>query len=131
MARTAADNSPHPVDLHVGRRVAEKRISLGFSQTDLAQALGLSFQQVQKYEKGANRISASKLWDVAQFLSVEIGYFFAGLSNDPKDPLNGSQGLDHPPTRQSLEITRLGRQLSERQQKLMLDLMTEMSSERR
>ncbi len=102
MARTAADNGPHPVDLHVGRRVAEKRISLGFSQTDLAQALGLSFQQVQKYERGANRISASKLWDVAQFLSVEIVYFFAGLTNDPKDPLNGPQGLDHPPTRQSL-----------------------------
>ena len=53
------EDGPHPVDRHVGRRVCEKRIGLGYNQSDLGRALGLTFQQIQKYEKGANRISAS------------------------------------------------------------------------
>ena len=61
MARGKGEDGPHPVDRHVGRRVCEKRISLGYNQSDLGRALGLTFQQVQKYEKGTNRISASKL----------------------------------------------------------------------
>ena len=74
MARGTADGGPHPVDRHVGRRVCEKRISLGYNQSDLGKALGLTFQQIQKYEKGANRVSASKLWDIARFFKVDIGY---------------------------------------------------------
>lgn len=126
MPRTAGEG-PHPVDRHVGRRVAERRIGRGLTQSDLARALGLTFQQVQKYEKGANRISASKLWDAAQCLEVEIAYFFSGLSNDAEAPSGevASHG-DFPPTRQSIEIARLGRQLSTRQQKLAVDLMSSM-----
>ena len=75
MARGTGEDGPHPVDRFVGRKVCEKRISLGYNQSDLGRALGLTFQQIQKYEKGANRISASKLWDIARFFKVDIGYF--------------------------------------------------------
>ena len=73
--------SPNPVDLHVGGRVRMRRKMLGISQERLAEALGLTFQQVQKYERGANRISASKLYETARFLSAPIAYFFEGLSD--------------------------------------------------
>lgn len=76
-----APKSPNPVDLHVGGRVRMRRKMLGVSQERLAEALGLTFQQVQKYERGANRISASKLYEIARFLSAPIAYFFEGLSD--------------------------------------------------
>ena len=131
MARSATAEGPHPVDRHVGRRVAERRIALGLTQTDLAQALGLTFQQIQKYEKGVNRISASRLWETAQFLGVEIDDVFAGLAVDATVPDEaGSPDPGFPPTRQSLEIARLSRQLSTRRQKLALDLMNSLSPAR-
>jgi transcriptional regulator with XRE-family HTH domain len=74
------ERRPNPVDIHVGTRVRLRRKQLGVSQERLADALGLTFQQVQKYERGANRISASKLWDTAGFLSVPIAFFFEGLA---------------------------------------------------
>ncbi len=67
---------PHPVDVHVGARVRQRRTLLGMTQTDLGDALGLTFQQVQKYENGKNRISASKLFKLSQVLDVSIEYFF-------------------------------------------------------
>lgn len=75
---TIADQ-PHHVDLHVGAAIRVRRKLLGVSQTQLADALGLTFQQVQKYERGANRVSASKLYDIANFLDVDIATFFEGL----------------------------------------------------
>lgn len=83
--------SPNPVDLHVGGRVRMRRKMLGVSQERLAEALGLTFQQVQKYERGANRISASKLYDIARFLAVPVSYFFEGLS-DPTVSGGASDG---------------------------------------
>jgi transcriptional regulator with XRE-family HTH domain len=80
-----AQRSPNPVDLHVGGRIRMRRKMLGVSQERLAEALGLTFQQVQKYERGANRVSASKLYEIARFLSAPISYFFEGLS----DPASG------------------------------------------
>ncbi len=77
--------SPNPVDLHVGGRVRMRRKMLGVSQERLAEALGLTFQQVQKYERGANRISASKLYEIARFLSAPVSFFFDGLA----DPVSG------------------------------------------
>jgi len=76
-----ADNAkqPHPVDMHVGHRVRLRRIFLGYSQDKLARALGLTFQQVQKYERGANRISSSKLFELARLLDVPVGFFFEGV----------------------------------------------------
>jgi transcriptional regulator with XRE-family HTH domain len=77
----ADDKTPDPVDIHVGRRLRMRRKDLGYSQQALADALGLTFQQVQKYEGGSNRISASKLH--ATFLKTPIGFFFEGL-DDPE-----------------------------------------------
>ena len=73
--------SPNPVDLHVGGRVRMRRKMLGVSQERLAEALGLTFQQVQKYERGANRVSASKLYEIARFLSAPVSFFFDGLAD--------------------------------------------------
>ena len=129
MARGTGEDGPHPVDRHVGRRVCEKRISLGYNQSDLGRALGLTFQQIQKYEKGANRISASKLWDIARFFEVDIGYFFQGLAQgQPGMAEDGAPAFDHdfPSTRYSIEIARLAPQLSSKHQKLALDLIREL-----
>ena len=74
-----ASEDPHPTDIHVGARVRYRRNELGISQLELATRLGLTFQQIQKYERGKNRISASKLHEISQVLGVELGYFFNGL----------------------------------------------------
>ena len=71
--------SPNPVDIHVGRRVRMRRLMLTISQTRLGNALGVTFQQVQKYEKGVKRISASRLQQMSQILQVPIPFFFEGL----------------------------------------------------
>jgi transcriptional regulator with XRE-family HTH domain len=72
----------HPTDIHIGQRVREKRMALGLSQTALADKLQISFQQVQKYESGANRISGSRLWEMSQVLGEPVSYFFEGLAED-------------------------------------------------
>jgi transcriptional regulator with XRE-family HTH domain len=77
---------PHPIDVHVGRRIRTRRLLLGMNQETLAAHLGLTFQQVQKYEKGANRVSASRLSQLAEVLRVPVGFFFAELRD------NGAQG---------------------------------------
>jgi len=76
--KTPADMA-HPVDLYVGARLRIRRKVLGLSQTQLAEALGITFQQIQKYERGANRISASKLYEAARLLQSPVSYFFEGL----------------------------------------------------
>jgi transcriptional regulator with XRE-family HTH domain len=75
-----------PVDKHVGSRVRMRRLMLGMSQTKLAAALGLSFQQVQKYEKGTNRIGASRLQHISQILQVPVPFFFEGAPHLPGQP---------------------------------------------
>jgi len=70
---------PNPVDAHVGRRVREARAARGLSQEKLGNILGISFQQVQKYEKGTNRIGSSRLWAIANALEVPITFFFDGM----------------------------------------------------
>jgi len=77
------ERSPNPIDVHVGLQVRLRRKELKISQEKLAETLGLTFQQVQKYERGANRISASKLYEIARSLRVSIAWFFEGLS-DPQ-----------------------------------------------
>lgn len=130
MVRGAGESGPHPVDRHVGRKVCEKRIALGYNQSDLGRALGLTFQQIQKYEKGANRVSASKLWDIARFFGVDVSYFFEGLSARPGMAEDGGDAFVHdfPMTRQSIEIGQLAPRLNARQQKLVLEMMREMVS---
>ena len=69
------------VDTHVGQRIRDKRNERGMSQTEVANALGVTFQQVQKYERGTNRVGASRLFDLSRILSVPVQYFFEGLKN--------------------------------------------------
>jgi transcriptional regulator with XRE-family HTH domain len=89
MADKDQDRAPNPVDLHVGARIRMRRKILGVSQERLADDLGLTFQQVQKYERGANRVSASKLYEIARSLQAPIAYFFDGLA----DPLSTAEDL--------------------------------------
>ncbi len=74
-----AKDGPHPIDVHVGSRVRLRRTLLGMSQEKLGEKLGLTFQQIQKYERGSNRISASRLYQAARILDVPVSYFFDGL----------------------------------------------------
>ena len=76
---------PNPIDIHVGSRVRFRRMLLGMSQEKLAERLGLTFQQIQKYEKGINRIGASRLFDLAQVLSVPVQFFYEEV------PANGAE----------------------------------------
>ena len=77
---------PNPIDVHVGGRIRMRRLLLGMNQETLANALGLTFQQVQKYEKGTNRISASRLQHISQILQVPVSFFFDAV---PKQTTNG------------------------------------------
>jgi len=81
---------PNPVDKHVGSRVRMRRMMLGMSQTNLADAFGLTFQQVQKYETGTNRISASRLQQTAHALQVPVAFFFEGAPSVPGAPQSKS-----------------------------------------
>jgi transcriptional regulator with XRE-family HTH domain len=83
--KSDVERMPNPIDVHVGLQVRLRRKELKISQEKLAESLGLTFQQVQKYERGSNRISASKLYEIARTLRVSIAWFFEGLS----DPLEG------------------------------------------
>jgi len=74
-----AKYDPDPIDIHVGAKIRVRRKQLGISQTGLADTLGLTFQQVQKYERGANRVSASMLFKTSQKLEAPVSYFFEGL----------------------------------------------------
>ena len=85
--------SPDPVDRHVGARIRMRRLMLKCSQTKLADALGITFQQVQKYEKGANRVGASRLQHIASFLQVPVSFFFEGA---PINRREGAKILDAP-----------------------------------
>jgi len=82
---------PHPIDVHVGGRVRLRRLLLGMSQERLAEGLGLTFQQVQKYERGANRMGASRLYQVGRVLDVPIAYFFEEFEDGgPRVPVPAS-----------------------------------------
>ncbi len=105
-----------PVDVHVGARARVRRTLLGMTQTDLGDALGLTFQQVQKYERGTNRIGAGRLYDLARVLDVSVEYFFDELSPDAgaNSPAKGRGKAKKPPsyepdpmtTRETLELVR-------------------------
>ncbi len=77
---------PNPIDKHVGSRVRMRRMMLGMSQEKLGDALGLTFQQVQKYEKGANRVGASRLQHISHILQVPVSFFFEGAPHVPGQP---------------------------------------------
>ncbi len=90
------------VDEHVGERVRQRRAEMGLTQHDLAQALGISYQQVQKYETGANRVSSGRLYEIASKLEVEISHFFDGL-----EPTTSAKPMEHGgKNRSTIELVR-------------------------
>ena len=89
---------PNPIDVHVGSRVRLRRMLVGMSQEKLGEMLGLTFQQIQKYEKGANRIGASRLYQIAQILGVAVQFFFDDMPEGQKgDDLTGFADGDSTP----------------------------------
>lgn len=92
------------VDASVGRRIRLRRTTLGLSQEKLAEALGLTFQQVQKYEKGANRVGASRLFDLARVLQVPVEYFFEDLEPHPSATKAAEPGVDVPATPAEVDL---------------------------
>ncbi|MFZ8864260.1 MAG: helix-turn-helix domain-containing protein [Rickettsiales bacterium] len=86
----------HPIDLHVGKRVRFKRKMMGLTQSDLGAKVDLTFQQIQKYEKGENRISASKLYQIAQILDTTVSFFFDGFNElqEQKEITDDRQSID-------------------------------------
>jgi transcriptional regulator with XRE-family HTH domain len=93
----------HPVDTHVGKKLKQLRVLRGMTQTEVAQGLGISFQQVQKYELGRNRISASKLFEISRILNVAPSNFFEGLEGEPRE----DSGLDHEATKIASMLTQI------------------------
>ncbi|CUH99684.1 helix-turn-helix domain-containing protein [Leisingera aquaemixtae] len=94
----------HPVDVHVGKRIRHRRWLIGMTQQQLAEQVGIKFQQIQKYETGANRVSASRLWDISDALEVPVSFFFEGLQEEgkaaadktavPEDLMGDKEALD-------------------------------------
>ena len=103
-------NEPHPVDLHVGGRVRAQRQALGLSQDRLGKELGLTFQQVQKYERGMNRVSASRLFELGRVLHVNTDFFFKGLNQagGPGFAEDEQEGFEAEsvPNRETMELIR-------------------------
>jgi len=109
VGRPPTAGNPNPVDVHVGARVRLRRTLLGMSQERLGDALGLTFQQVQKYERGANRIGASRLFDLARALQVPVGFFFDDLPEGVAEggsPTASVQDDDPMQRRETIELVR-------------------------
>lgn len=85
--------APHPIDQHVGGRIRQQRMFVGMSQEQLGEKLGLTFQQIQKYEKGANRVSASRLWEMSKIFDVPICFFFEGTGAKPDEHVHEDVGF--------------------------------------
>ncbi len=111
--RTVAEYGPHPVDVHVGSRVRQRRTLLGMSQMDLGKAVGVTFQQIQKNESGFNRIGASRLYQLSHVLDVPLSYFFdemPDLGPDAMPSLSETKQEDFEPDplveQETLELVR-------------------------
>ena len=125
---------PHPVDVHVGQRVRMRRTLLGMTQTTLGEAIELTFQQVQKYERGANRIGSSRLYDLAGVLDVPVAFFFEEMPAEvvASSPAQRRRKAAKPPRydldpiakRETLELVRAYYRISNRQIRKRLFEMT-------
>jgi transcriptional regulator with XRE-family HTH domain len=119
------------IDLHIGKRLRRRRRLLGLTQQQLACAVGVRFQQIQKYECGANKVSASRLWRLAEALEVPIAYFYEGLGGAaaPACDLELARSLEEAPHRkETLDLIRAYSQLEERPRRRLLDLAKSLNS---
>ena len=115
---------PHPVDVHVGKRIRHRRWLLGMTQQQLAEKVGIKFQQIQKYETGANRVSASRLWDIADALDVQVSFFFEGLESGGKDIAEAEENVpaDLMGDKEALDLVRSYYAIPENQRRRLFDL---------
>lgn len=109
------------IDLHLGKRLRRRRRLLGLTQQQLAGVVGVRFQQIQKYECGANRISAARLWSLAEALEVPVGYFYDGLTTAPRGETTGENG-EVLARKETMDLVRAYYQLGERPRRRLLDL---------
>jgi transcriptional regulator with XRE-family HTH domain len=132
----AAKKAPNPIDKHVGSRVRMRRMMLAMSQEKLGDALGLTFQQVQKYEKGTNRIGASRLQQISQILQVPVEFFFEGapknldeLVNAVQDAPSASYVSDFLATSEGLSLTKAFTRIKEpKLRRRIVDLVEEIAA---
>jgi transcriptional regulator with XRE-family HTH domain len=112
------------IDLHLGKRLRRRRRLLGLTQQQLANVVGVRFQQIQKYECGANRISAARLWSLSEALEVPVGYFYDGLAQSPRsEPLvERAEGGEVLARKETLDLVRAYYQLGEHPRRRLLDL---------
>lgn len=110
----------HPVDVHVGKRIRHRRWMVGMTQQQLADSVGIKFQQIQKYETGMNRVSASRLWDISRTLGVQIGFFFEGLTGEGAGEANPAS--DILANKEAMELVRAYYSIPEAQRKRLFDL---------
>src|SRR5512144_3188783 len=97
MRKPVSEEGPDPIDRHVGTRIRGRRVGLRISQTKLGHSIGVTFQQIQKYESGTNRVGASNLFKIAEALGVEVSVFFEGVSRRNAAVGSPSFGLAEPP----------------------------------
>ncbi len=113
----------HPVDVHVGKRIRHRRWLVGMTQQQLAERVGIKFQQIQKYETGANRVSASRLWDIADALDVPVSFFFEGLeTNQSADGGSEAVPADLMGDKEALDLVRSYYAIPENQRKRLFEL---------
>lgn len=115
----------HPVDVHVGKRVRHRRWMVGMTQQQLGEIVGIKFQQIQKYETGMNRVSASRLWDIAAALDVPVSFFFEGLSGEAGAELGQAAAEargDLLADKEALELVRSYYAIPEAQRRRLFDL---------
>ncbi|WP_293576960.1 helix-turn-helix transcriptional regulator [Phaeobacter sp.] len=113
----------HPVDVHVGKRIRHRRWLIGMTQQQLAELVGIKFQQIQKYETGANRVSASRLWDISDALGVPVSFFFEGLQDEDSTPSEKSQVPDDlMGDKEALDLVRSYYAIPENQRRRLFEL---------
>ena len=119
------------IDVHLGRRLRRRRRLLGLTQQQLAGACGVRFQQIQKYECGANRISAARLWQLSEALEVPVGYFYDGLSDEERAQAHNDSepGCEMFARKETLDLIRAYYQLGERPRRRLLDLAKSLNGE--
>lgn len=112
----------HPVDVHVGKRIRHRRWLIGMTQQQLAEKVGIKFQQIQKYETGANRVSASRLWDISDALEVQVSFFFEGLQEDQQSAGGGIVPDDLMTDKEALDLVRSYYAIPENQRRRLFEL---------
>jgi len=112
----------HPVDVHVGKRIRHRRWLVGMTQQQLAEKVGIKFQQIQKYETGMNRVSASRLWDISESLSVPVSFFFEGIEGAAEEAPGASVPGDILADKEALELVRSYYAIPENQRRRLFEL---------